>query len=86
MTYMNKKKYSSYKQIDAELEILKLEKEIHHQKLVLSFEKTKEILMPNNFMSNIIRNYKNYFNGAFGSILKTIIPLGITWFLNKKKR
>ena len=61
-------KYSSYAQIERDLEILKLEKEIHHQKLVLSFEKTKEILMPNNFMSGIIRNYKNYLVGAFGKI------------------
>ena len=32
---MATKKYSSYAQIDADLEILKLEKEIHYQKMIL---------------------------------------------------
>jgi hypothetical protein len=33
--------YSSYAQIDRQLEILKIEKEISYQKLVLVFKKTK---------------------------------------------
>ncbi len=39
---MEKKKYSSYAELERDLEILKLEKEINYQKLVLSFQKTKE--------------------------------------------
>ncbi|HEU0125365.1 MAG TPA: DUF6327 family protein, partial [Flavobacterium sp.] len=39
---MEKKKYSSYAEIDKDLEILKLEKDINYQKLKLSFQKTKE--------------------------------------------
>ena len=41
---MEQKKYSSYADIDRDLEILKLEKEIHYQKLLLSVKKTKESL------------------------------------------
>ena len=36
------KKYSSYDQINADLEILKLEKEIHLQHILLNIDKTKE--------------------------------------------
>ena len=41
---METKKYSSYAQIERELEILKIEKEINYQKLVFSIQKTKENL------------------------------------------
>ena len=39
---MQPKKYSSYAEIEHDLEILKLEKEIYFQKMKLSYEKTKE--------------------------------------------
>jgi len=40
---MEKKKYSSYAQIEHDLEILKVEKEIHYQKMLLSIEKRKKV-------------------------------------------
>ena len=43
---METKKYTSYAEIEHDLEILKLEKEIHYKKMQLSFEKTKESFMP----------------------------------------
>jgi len=43
---MERKKYSSYAELDRDLEILKLEKEINYQKLVLSIQKTKESITP----------------------------------------
>ena len=47
---METKIYSSYAEIDRELQILKLEKEIHLQKMFLSFEKTKDSLSPDNLI------------------------------------
>jgi hypothetical protein len=47
---MGTKKYSSYAQIDRELEILKIEKEI--SKVVLGFHRTKESLTPNHLLNN----------------------------------
>jgi hypothetical protein len=41
---MEAKKYSSYAEIERDLEILKLQKEINYQKLVLSFQKRKKAL------------------------------------------
>jgi hypothetical protein len=43
---MEAKKYSSYAEIDRDLEILKLEKEIQYQKLNLCLQKTKESFTP----------------------------------------
>jgi len=48
---METKKYSSYASIDHDLEILKLEKEISYQKLVLSIQKTKDTKTPENIVS-----------------------------------
>ena len=44
---METKKYTSYAEIDRDLEILKLEKDIHYQKILLSVEKIKEEAMAN---------------------------------------
>lgn len=50
---MEKKKYSSYAQIDRDLEILKLEKEIHYQRLLQSVDNTKESLDPSNMIGSV---------------------------------
>ena len=41
---METKKYTSYAEIERDLEILKLEKEINYNKIKLNFERTKEIM------------------------------------------
>jgi hypothetical protein len=51
---METKKYTSYAEIDRDLEILKLEKEINYQKLVLSFQKTKESITPQNIVNGFV--------------------------------
>ena len=43
---METKKYSSYAEINHDLEILKLKKEIHYKKMLLSIDKTKESFLP----------------------------------------
>ena len=52
---MEPKKYSSYVDIDRDLEILKLEKEIHYQKLLLSVKKTKESFEPQNIINSYLK-------------------------------
>ena len=47
---METKKYSSYAEIERDLEILKVKKDINYQKLVLSFQKTKESITPQNIV------------------------------------
>ena len=82
---MEIKKYSSYAEIERDLEVLKLEKEINYQKLVLSFQKTKESITPQNVVNGIFSSYKDYFSNSYGSIFKSILPYIIGWFINKKR-
>lgn len=82
---MKKKKYSSYAEIDRDLEILKLEKDINYQKLVLSFQKTKESITPQNIVSGFVSSYTDYFKNSYPQILQSIIPIVVNWFTNKKR-
>ncbi|PXY39264.1 hypothetical protein DMB65_18620 [Flavobacterium cheongpyeongense] len=79
------KKYSSYAQIERDLEILKLQKDINYQKLVLSLQKTKESITPQNVLSGIFFSFKDYFSHSYGSILQSVLPFIINWFINKKR-
>jgi hypothetical protein len=82
---MATKKYSSYAEIDKDLEILKLEREIHYKKTLLSIDRTKESIIPTNTVSFIEKVYKNVFSGTYGTILKIIIPYVINWYINRKR-
>jgi len=82
---MEKKKYSSYAQIEHELEILKVEKEIHYQKMILSVEKTKESIFPSKTVSFLGNVYETVFSGTLGTVLKIAIPYLVSWFINRKR-
>jgi hypothetical protein len=71
---METKKYSSYAQIDRELEILKIEKEISYQKLVYGIKKTKESFTPQNIVSGVIGSSLNAFSGNYGTLINLAIP------------
>lgn len=82
---MENKKYSSYAQIEHDLEILKIEKEIHYQKILLSIDKTKESILPSKSVSFIGNVYEKVFSGSFGTILKSAIPYIFNWYINRKR-
>ena len=82
---MQTKKYSSYAQIDSELEILKIEKEISYQKLVLSVQDTKESLTFSNITGNVLDSVKSTFFSSYGAIFRLVIPFVIKWFRNNKR-
>ncbi len=82
---METKKYSSYKQIEEDLEILKLEREIYYQKTLLSINKTKESILPSKSVSLLGNLYQNVFSGTYGTILKIAIPYVINWYINRKR-
>jgi hypothetical protein len=74
---METKKYSSYAQIDRELEILRIEKEISYQKLVFGLKKTKESFTPQNIVSDLLGTYSSAV--PYGAIVSTALP----FILNK---
>ena len=82
---MEKKKYSSYAEIERDLEILKLEKEISYQKMLLSIDKTKESILPSKSATLIGNIYQKVFSGTYGTLLKMLIPYVFNWYLNKKR-
>jgi hypothetical protein len=82
---METKKYSSYAQIELELEILKVERELNLKRIVLDVEKTKESLLPLNLLKGFIGDYKSILSNYSGTILNIAIPLLINW-LTKRKR
>ena len=82
---MEAKKYASYAEINHDLEILKTEKEIHYQKILLSIDKTKESLTPSKTISFVSNLLENTFSGATGTIVKTLIPMAINWYINRKR-
>ena len=52
------KKYSSYDQINSDLEMIKLEREIHLQYILLNVDKTKESLQPENLFREALASLK----------------------------
>ncbi|WP_456313688.1 DUF6327 family protein [Pseudomonas shirazensis] len=82
---MEAKKYTSYAEIEKDLEILKLQKDINYQKLVLSFQKTKESITPQNIVGGLFSSAKDYVSNSYPKILESILPFAINWFINKKR-
>lgn len=82
---METKKYSSYAEIENDLEILKLEKEIRYQKLVLSVKKTKDSVTPENIINGFLEPYKIEIPNAVKTILRTVFPYIISYLLNRKR-
>ena len=79
------KKYSFYDQINADLELLKLEKEIHYQHILLNIDKTKESLQPENLFHEAIVALKLKLSNSYGMILQIAIPYLINWLIHKKR-
>jgi len=82
---MENKKYSSYAEIEQDLEILKVEKELYYQKMLLSIDKTKESILPSKSVSFVGNLYQKVFSGTYGTLLKIAIPYIINWYINRKR-
>jgi hypothetical protein len=82
---MEPKKYSSYAEIDRDLQILKMQRELHHQKIMLSIDKTKEAFMPSKTVSLVGDIYQKATSGVIGTILKIAVPYAVNWYINRKR-
>jgi len=82
---MHTNKYSSYAEIELDLQILKIEREIQYQKIVLSIDKTKESILPFRKVNKILESVSNFSSGTYGTILKTLIPIVINWYIKRKR-
>ena len=82
---MGTKKYSSYAQIDLELEILKVEKELNLKRIVLDVEKTKESFLPFNLIKGFVGDYKSILSNYSGTIINIAVPILINWLFKIKR-
>jgi hypothetical protein len=82
---METKKYSSYAQIELELEILKVERELNLKRIVLDVEKTKESLLPKNLVKSFLGNNKSILSNYSGVILKIAVQIIINWITKRKR-
>jgi hypothetical protein len=82
---MGTKKYSSYAQIELELEILQIERELNLKRIVLDVQKTKESFMPTNLIRGFIGDYKTILSNYSGTIFNIAIPILINWILKRKR-
>jgi hypothetical protein len=82
---METKKYSSYAQIDLELEILKVEKELNLKRIVLDVEKTKESFLPVNLIKGFVGDYKSILSNYSGTIINIAVPILINWLFKRKR-
>ena len=82
---MEIKKYSSFDEIEIELKILKLEKEISFQKLIWNIQKIKEDLSLQSIIIQVIESYKSILSKTYETILSAIIPILINWFSKRKR-
>ncbi|MGG7035873.1 MAG: DUF6327 family protein [Flavobacterium sp.] len=82
---MSEKIYTSFEAIDFELEILKLEKEISYQKMVLSFEKAKDSISILDISVEIISYFKEKIIASTSSILMNIVPFIFKLFTKRKE-
>jgi hypothetical protein len=82
---MGTKKYSSYAQIDIELEILKVEKELNLKRIALDVEKTKESFLPVNLIKGFVGDYKSILSNYSGTIINIVVPILINWLFKRKR-
>jgi Family of unknown function (DUF6327) len=79
------KKYSSYDQINADLEMIKLEREIHLQHILLNVEKTKESIQLENLFEEALKSLQFKLSNSYGMILQIATPYFINWLIHKKR-
>jgi len=76
---MNTKVYSSYEEINRDLEILKVEKDLAYARFKRDLEETKESLEPMNLIGDTPRKVLGVL-GAFSGPLKSA---AMTWLFKK---
>lgn len=82
---MEAKKYATYAEIEKDLEILKLEKDIQYQKLLLNIKKTRESFTPQGMINEFLGSWKPLLSESYLSLINIAIPYIIKW-IRKKKR
>jgi hypothetical protein len=82
---MERIRYASYAEIDKDLEILQLEREIQKQKIGLEIQKTKSLLSTSYVVSEGFKSVTSSFTISKSMIFQWVIPLIIKYIFTKKR-
>lgn len=82
---MKTTQYASYAEIDRDLEILQLEREIQKQKIGLEIQKTKSLLSTSYVVSEGFKSVASSFTISKSTIIQWVIPLIIKYIFTKKR-
>ncbi|WP_413510941.1 DUF6327 family protein [Myroides odoratus] len=78
-----RKSYSSFEQINHDLQILRIEKEIHYQKINLAVDQLKEEVAPGNLIRNALGSAGSLMTNS-GGIKALFITSILKYFIRKK--
>lgn len=81
-----KKVYSSYEEINRDLEILKLERRLHYYKIKQHIENTKEDLTLPNMVSKLVGVTNEHKYSLLNMALKGSVPFILRYLLKFLKR
>lgn len=82
---MEKVRYASYAEIDKDLEMLQLEREIQKQKIGLSLQKSRDLVDVPYVLSESFKSVSSSFQWNFSTIFKWIIPIVFRYYKTKKR-
>lgn len=77
-----KKSYSSIEEINADLEILKVQRDIHYYKIFQSVDNIKEELTPNNLVRNTFGTVTSFVKGS-NNAQAFLISAAMKYFFKK---
>jgi len=80
-----KKSYSSIEEINADLEILKVQRDIHYYKITQSLESIKSELTPNNLVRNTFGSVTSFVKGS-NNVQAFIISAVMKYFFKKVRK
>ena len=82
---MEKIRYASYAEIDKDLEMLQLEREIQKQKIGLSFQKSRDLIDVPYVLSEGLNSVSSSFQWNISTIFKWVIPIVLRYYMTKKR-
>ena len=53
--------------------------------MLKSIDDTKESILPYKAINLVGNLYEKVFSGTYGTIIKTLIPIAVNWYLNRKR-
>jgi hypothetical protein len=82
---MKNKRYTSYAEIDRDLEILQLEREIQRKKVGLHLTEAKNHLNPSYVFTETIKSVVPSWTESGSAIFKLVLPWVLKYFFIKKR-